>query len=89
VTFTLEPVTGDERLQAAFGKTVRKSRDGSGLSQEKLAALAGLNRTYVGDVERGERNISIVNMQKIAKALGVRLSTLVTEMERHLGGRVR
>jgi DNA-binding XRE family transcriptional regulator len=89
VTLTLDSVTGDKRLQAAFGRAVRKSRNGSGLSQEKLAALAGLNRTYVGDVERGERNISIVNMQKIAKALGVRLSTLVTETERYLRGRAR
>ena len=44
-----------------------------------------MNRTCVGDVERGERNVSIVNMHKLAKALGVKLSVLVAEMERSLG----
>ena len=45
-----------------------------GLSQERLAELAGIHRTYVGDVERGARNVSLVNMNKIALALDVPLS---------------
>ena len=80
------PVNRDERVQAAFGKAVRKFRTAAGISQERLAELAGLNRTYLGDVERGERNVSIVNMEKIARALGAKLSDIVAEMERHLGG---
>lgn len=82
-------MSSNHRVQIAFGLAVRKSRANAGVSQEKLAARAGLNRTYVGDVERGERNVSVVNMQKIAKALGVKLSAIITEMERYLGGRTR
>lgn len=54
------------------------------MSQEKLAELAELHRTYVGDVERGERNISLLNMAKIADALRIKLSKLVREMEKRL-----
>jgi len=55
------------------------------ISQEALADLAGLHRTYVGDVERGERNISLMNMVKIARAMHVKLSTLVRDSEKHWG----
>ena len=51
------------------------------LSQERLAELANIHRTYIGDVERGTRNISLVNMTRIAKALQVPLSRLIQEME--------
>jgi len=50
-----------------------------GISQEKLADLAGLHRTYVGSVERGERNISIDNIEKLANALEVKISSLIGE----------
>jgi transcriptional regulator with XRE-family HTH domain len=56
-----------------------------GISQEALADLADLHRTYVGDVERGERNISLLNMAKIARAMHVKLSALVSDSEKHLG----
>lgn len=56
-------------------------RENKGLSQEQLAELAGIHRTYIGDVERGTRNIALVNMTRIAKALGVTLSRLIREME--------
>jgi transcriptional regulator with XRE-family HTH domain len=70
----------DPRL--AFGRTVRRLRESRGLSQEKLAELAGIHRTYIGDVERGTRNIALVNMTRIAKALGTSLSRLIAEMEK-------
>lgn len=54
-----------------FGERVRVLRQSRGISQEALALAAGLDRTYVGGVERGERNISLINIQKIAQALDV------------------
>jgi transcriptional regulator with XRE-family HTH domain len=67
--------------QLAFGQAVRKFRLKRALSQERLAELADIHRTYTRDVERGTRNISLVNMIRIAKALQVPLSRLVQEME--------
>jgi transcriptional regulator with XRE-family HTH domain len=58
-----------KNVQVLFGKAIRKLRKAQGLSQEELAAKANLHRTYIGDVERGVRNISIVNMGKLADAL--------------------
>jgi transcriptional regulator with XRE-family HTH domain len=78
-------VRRDERVKAAFGAAIRKFRVASGHSQEALAELAGIHRTYVGDVERGERNVSIVNMVRLADALDVTLSSIVLEMEKHDG----
>jgi len=70
----------DPRL--AFGRAVRAARMVAGLSQEKLAQLAGIHRTYIGDVERGVRNISLVNMTRIAAALDLPLSRLIMEIEK-------
>ena len=64
---------------AEFGRLVRAKREASGLSQEELAANAGLHRTYVGSVERGERNISLVNIYRLAQALGCPVSELMPE----------
>jgi len=64
-------------LQTAFGKIVRKKRQALDLSQEKLAELSDLHFTYISSVERGERNISLVNIAKIAKALGCSLKELM------------
>jgi transcriptional regulator with XRE-family HTH domain len=82
-------MNADERTQIAFGKALREFRASAGVSQDALAARAGMNRTYVGDIERGERNVSIVNQQKLAKALDVKLSLIVAEMEKHLGRRAK
>ena len=53
----------------AFGENIRSLREQRGLSQERLAELAELHRTYVGAVERGERNVSLKNIVRLAKAL--------------------
>ena len=74
----------ENRPQAALGRAIRKLRTAAGISQEELAELAELHRTYIGDVERGERNISLVNMIRVAEALGVNLGRLVREMEKDL-----
>lgn len=52
-----------------FGKNVRFRREALGISQEELGYRAGLHRTYIGSVERGERNVSLVNICKLAAAL--------------------
>ena len=59
-----------------FGKRVRELRKERQLSQEKLGELAGLHRTYIGMVERGERNISLKNLEQIAKAFKVNIDEL-------------
>lgn len=61
----------------AFGQKVRAYRQAANLSQEALAHQAGLDRTYVGSVERGERNISLDNIWLLADTLGVRPSQLI------------
>lgn len=60
-----------------FGQRVRACRMELGLSQEALAQRAGLHRTYVGSLERGERNVALVNIVRLGKALGVDPGTLV------------
>ena len=64
-----------------LGKTIRKLRNKIGISQEELAYRAGIHRTYMGDVERGERNIAALNMVKIAKALKVKPSVLFSDLD--------
>jgi len=59
-------------VKQKFGNRVRDLRKKQGFSQESLALACDLDRTYIGGVERGERNISLVNITKIADALGVR-----------------
>jgi transcriptional regulator with XRE-family HTH domain len=61
-----------------FGARLRKVRVAKGISQERLAELAGLHRTYVSSVERGSRNISLLNIDKLAVALGVPMARLVS-----------
>jgi transcriptional regulator with XRE-family HTH domain len=67
-------------VQVRFGRRLRAIRKTKGISQETLALDSGLDRSYVGGVERGERNISIENMAKLARALKIRLSELLSDV---------
>lgn len=70
------------KLRELFGTTVREERLRIGISQEVLAEKAGLHRTYVGAIERGERNVSIDNIERIARALAVKPSDLFSRSGR-------
>jgi transcriptional regulator with XRE-family HTH domain len=64
------------KIQKQFGERVRSIRKAKGLSQEALAHLCDLDRTYIGGVERGERNISLINIYVIAHALEISVKEL-------------
>ena len=70
-----------DQLLDDFGAAVRRLRRERGWSQEELADRVGIHRTYIGDVERGRRNIGLVNIGRIASALRVTLSALMDEVE--------
>jgi transcriptional regulator with XRE-family HTH domain len=63
-------------INKEVGFRIREVRQEQGLSQEKLAALADLHRAYIGQIERGEKNIGLKNLEKIAKALHVNIKEL-------------
>lgn len=65
----------------AFGFALRSYRQRAGLSQDALADIAGLHRTYVGSVERGERNVSLLNVHVLAGALKISASKLIQTAE--------
>ena len=64
-----------------LGRRVRALREAQGLSQERLAERAKVHRTYVGSLERGERNVALINIVRLANALGVDPSELVSGMK--------
>lgn len=66
-----------ETARLRFARLLKGERLARGISQEALAELAGLHRTYVGSVERGERNIAVDNMEALAKALSLDISELL------------
>lgn len=68
-------------IASKFGRVVRISREGRGLSQEALAELAGVSRGFVSEIERGTAVPSLETMQKLADALGEKLSYLIGQYE--------
>jgi transcriptional regulator with XRE-family HTH domain len=64
------------KVSEKFGIRIRELRAAKGMTQEDLAELSGLSRQYIGDVERGVRNISLVNIEKLARAFKTSLSEL-------------
>lgn len=65
-------------IKAQFGQRLRAKRTELGLSQEAFADKCGLDRTYISGIERGKRNVSLVNIETIAKALGTSISELTS-----------
>lgn len=78
------PSVGPRQLaqRAAFGRRVRELRLQQGLSQEELAHLSELDRSYVGGIERGERNVGLDNIHRVAGALSVNPTELFTRTDR-------
>ena len=64
-------------IRLRFGKAVRRKRNKLGVSQEEFADRCGLDRTYLGGIERGERNVALVNIEKIARAFRISLAELL------------
>ena len=67
----------NKQILIQFGKRVRQERLKKAISQERLGELAKVHRTYIGMIERAEKNITLTNMEKIAKALGRKVSDLI------------
>ena len=68
-------------VRERFGFAVKGRREELGLTQEDLAEKAGIHRTYLSDVERGSRNLSLVNIERLAAALSLRMSELFQRVE--------
>ena len=77
MTISIRP---DADILIEFGKRVRALRKEYGWSQEDFAAQCGLDRTYVGGIERGERNVALRNIQKIAVSLEINISELLADL---------
>jgi transcriptional regulator with XRE-family HTH domain len=75
-----------ERILIALGQRVRELRAKRQWSQERFADITGVHRTWMGAVERGERNFSFHNLVLISNALGISLSTLLTGVDQHPAG---
>lgn len=71
----------ESKIRIKFGKTLRRLRKERSVSQEVFADKCNLHRTYISDIERGERNISLENIEKIAKVLNMKISELFREVE--------
>lgn len=69
-------------LQQHFGQVIKQYRNKLGLSQEKFALSIDMDRTYYASVESGKRNVSLCNIEKISKGLGVSISTLFMSIEK-------
>lgn len=78
------PVPAEERspVLVAFGQAVRRYRKERGLSQEAFADECGIDRSYMGGVERGERNLALINIEKIIAALGMQPSEFFKALDK-------
>jgi transcriptional regulator with XRE-family HTH domain len=77
----LKPFPSEKDVKKSFGAALRSFRRLSGISQEELGDLAGLHRTYICDIERGSRNVSLENIERLALALKISISTLFSNQD--------
>jgi transcriptional regulator with XRE-family HTH domain len=75
------------KITEKFGKRVKEIRHSRGISQEELAFRSQLHRTYISSIELGKRNVSLLNIEKLAKALDCSVSDFFDEKESHNGGK--
>lgn len=75
------PIENEPNIKYRFGIAVRKRRQELNISQEELADQAGLHRTYISDIERGVRNVSLENIERLAVALRISVSDLFVNYE--------
>lgn len=68
-------------IKLLFGRRIRELRANIGISQEELAFRSGLHRTYIGAIERGEKNLSLKNIEKIANALNINIYEIFKSIE--------
>jgi len=68
--------SNNENINILFGKRVKECRTNLGISQEELGYMTGLHRTYIGHIERAEKNITLKNIEKIAKSLNIDIKDL-------------
>lgn len=76
------PATERPAVLIALGRAVRNLRVARGLTQERLAEASGLHPRYVSDIETGRRNVGMINLDRLATALGTDLPTLMAEVDR-------
>ena len=76
------PVAGAVLIVARVGQNMRAIRDAQGLSQEAFADLLGVHRTYMGGLERGERNLTLKTVERLAERLGIDVETLICQKPR-------
>lgn len=72
-------MNSEKEILVKFGKKIMELRNSLGISQEELADKAGLHRTYIGMIERAEKNVTLINIEKIANALDVNIKELFYE----------
>jgi len=75
------------KINEKFGTRVKEIRQARGITQEELSFKARLHRTYISSIEMGKRNVSLVNIEKLAKALGCDISDFFNENESQHGGK--
>lgn len=73
--------SGKTDIRERFGHAMRARREDLGLTQEELAERAGIHRTYVADIERGKRNVALINIERLGKALTLSLAELFERTE--------